>query len=406
MRRSCGQVESLIGRPAGSLTHADSLVLEQHLVACDECRRKSDVTQSVRRTITQASSGLSERARERVLAAAFAATERPLPAQAQTSRWTQLGLGMVAAALLLLGTRFALTQRAPVVASREVAAEARPTPSRPSVPEAVEADLAWHETEQAETRQLAHARVELAPGTRVRFVARSRVLELASGRVALDVDASRGQSFEVRTQSFRVQVLGTQFAVTPERVEVRHGHVVVSELSGAVLADLTDGKAFVYSEGSAKSTAEVVAPSHRSAHAAGDAAARASVAQLLVQAREALGASSVERARALLQQVDRRAASRTERAEAATLVAECALVEHDAPAAIRTYLQVAERYRGLRAGENALFAAAQLSTREPREEQAARLLSRYLERYPQGRFADEAQARLTQLKRSGARNKD
>jgi hypothetical protein len=52
---------------------------------------------------------------------------------------------------------------------------------------------------------------------------------------------------------------------------------------------------------------------------------------------------------------------------------------------------VAEQFRSLGAGENALFAAARL---EQNDRAARALLMRYLERYPRGRFVVEAKARL------------
>ncbi|HEY6877333.1 MAG TPA: hypothetical protein VI299_04905, partial [Polyangiales bacterium] len=85
--------------------------------------------------------------------------------------------------------------------------------------------------------------------------------------------------------------------------------------------------------------------------------------------------------------------ARVDRAEAGTLRAELALRERDLTRAIAAYLAVADAYPELPSGENGLFAAAQLAMRAKRGD-ARDMMSRYLQRYPQGRFADEARARL------------
>src|SRR5690606_5539034 len=77
---------------------------------------------------------------------------------------------------------------------------------------------AWIETTQPEQHRFAHADVELAAHTRARFQAARHTLELAEGRVDVDVDAARNQPFSVVTQNFRVEVLGTRFVVTPNSV--------------------------------------------------------------------------------------------------------------------------------------------------------------------------------------------
>jgi TolA-binding protein len=64
---------------------------------------------------------------------------------------------------------------------------------------------------------------------------------------------------------------------------------------------------------------------------------------------------------------------------------------------VRLYLEVAEQYRKLRAGENALFAAARLEARSNADGKARKLLQKYLDRYPDGRFVDEATQRLANL---------
>jgi outer membrane protein assembly factor BamD (BamD/ComL family) len=61
---------------------------------------------------------------------------------------------------------------------------------------------------------------------------------------------------------------------------------------------------------------------------------------------------------------------------------------------VRMYLDVAERFSDLSAGEVALFAAARLQANRGVSAEARRLLHRYLKRYPEGRFARDAADRL------------
>jgi hypothetical protein len=87
---------------------------------------------------------------------------------------------------------------------------------------------------------------------------------------------------------------------------------------------------------------------------------------------------------------------RSDRAEAATLRAELALLEGDGAGALRTYRRIAAQYGELTAGENAAFAAAQLAARSAPNEARA-LLEAYLTRYPNGRFVSQAELRLERL---------
>ena len=385
MSRSCRTVEALIGRPPGSLRDAERLVLEQHLAECGTCRHASDLAGAVGTMVRQATSALSETARERVLSAAFANVGRPAQAPSRRSHKTTIVLACVAAAAVVVLTmhlstsdRLALDRREPAPAPRGPTAEPVNEPAAATV-----ADVGWFEARQPEMHRFAHAQVELERGTRVQFIAASRTLELATGRISVDVDASRGLSFEVRTQLFVAQALGTSFSVSPERVDVHHGRVRVRNLAGKVLAELTAGGSFAY-----------VQPQAAPAHAAFKPEPQGSASVWLDRARAELARGNGVRARELLSRAERSAVTRTDKAEAGTLAAECALVERDPSAAVRAYERVAARFRDLPAGENALFAAAQMSLRAHNQTTAKRLLSLYLTRYPHGRFADETRVHL------------
>jgi outer membrane protein assembly factor BamD (BamD/ComL family) len=123
----------------------------------------------------------------------------------------------------------------------------------------------------------------------------------------------------------------------------------------------------------------------------------------LDEAREALARHDLSSARAGIDEVLAGAPGRREQAEAFTLRAESALVAGDLAAAAAGYAFVAERFEGLPAAENALFAAARIDADRLRGPAAAKGLEQYLSRYPNGRFVKEAASRLRDLRaRSGS----
>jgi hypothetical protein len=395
MSRPCRELAYLLGGRPAALSAPDRLRLEQHLSECAECRRSDELSKLVTRMVVEAPAVLDERARERALRAALSGTRLPAPAPERKLGRRVVGM-VAAAALVALGLRMALvappqlartTVQAPAVlpASQAPAVvPASPTRLAQQAAPVAQAEDSWLEAQGEETKTFAHAQVVLSAGTRVRFHRADTTLELARGHVEVDVDASRHAPFAVLTQHFRVQVLGTQFSVTPERVDVRHGHVVVVDAAGARLAELTDRQSYSRDDRRAarRATSERAASGRDDIHG------------LLEQARAELSRGQVAEARGLLQRAERVAVKRRDHAEAATLGAECAVVAREPARAIAAYLDVARRYGELSAGENALFAAAQLSLRSQDAESGRRLLEQYLQRYPAGRFVDEARSRL------------
>ena len=421
MKWTCRDVEALIDRRRAGLADAERLVLEQHLSECESCREVADLMREVVTTIEQAESSLSDAARERAFAKAFANVEAGGALRATRAAPKRIGLWLSAAAALIVIGRASLDEpeatqtpsaratphdqrpqpegddqsATSAVAAREaVAAHDLPTreavaASQPSEPSEPRGDARWVDVPKRETRTFAHARVEVASGSRLRFREESTTLELERGRVQVEVDASRARTFNVLTRNFRVQVLGTAFSVSPERVQVRRGRVQVFDRRGRVLArELSQGATFTYrapeEQGAqpSASSSSAIAPT------------QASSAELLGRARAALAAADVSAARAAIAQAEQLEPTRADRAEAHTLRAQCALLERDARAATRIYLEVAERFGDLAAGENAAYAAAQLTARAGDKKEAQSLFQRYLAQYPRGRFASEARARL------------
>ncbi len=410
MSQRCSEVESLIGRRASGLDEAEGLVLEQHLVECESCRQSAAFMRAIHRIVADVPAELTERSRRRAITFAFDNVGRAQVQERQRERllWP-ISIGLLAVAAAALFMFWPAAAPAPVAsAGKAPTVRSDPSQSKPVNAQAVTAEpQKWSEVGRAETRRFAHAKVELAAGTRLRFNATSTTLEIDAGEVTVDVDGSRGQPFRVQTSHFRVEVLGTRFVVSPERVEVTHGRVKVFDLEGNVLArELAAGAAFSYTSVEARAAKEpearALTPAGRTgaprgghADSRGEAAeARLPASAWLARAREALSQGEPRAARTFILRAEESEPQRHDRAEAGTLYAECALIDRDIDAAIRFYTSVADRYGDLNAGENAAFAAAQVATGSPDRARARALFEGYLTRYPKGRFAAEARARL------------
>lgn len=414
MRRGeCHELEVLIDREAHGWSEAERLRIEQHLVGCAECREALAASRFVRATLRSAQGGLSELGRERALKRAFAAAATaPARGAGGVPRiWAGALVTLSAAAAALLvwwnvgehaarGPQALREPSAPGMTDRFVTTEtlAPAIDAGEGVPAAeLAAAPAWIEADTKQRHQFGHASVQLARATRVRFEQGSSTLVLASGRVEIDVDASRGQPFRVATQHFRVEVLGTRFAVTPRSVVVMRGHVQVFALDGRVLAsDLAAGSEFSYdARGAVREHADAGSP-HAQPAGAQAVPPVESAGSLLARARQALSQGELERTLELVGRAEAGVAGRGERAEAGTLRAEAALVGKQPTKAVELYSAVAKQFADLPAGENAAFAAARLAARSlPARERE--LLERYLAQYPQGRFLDEAKRRLARL---------
>lgn len=408
MSRACVQSKELIDKRAAGLDDAERLILEAHLSDCASCREHAALMRTLRGLFEELDAApLSSRARERAIQGAFlAAASAPQPRPRARLLWPSAVALAAAAVLGVFAPRlfeageWHAQREAPVAAAPQDKAsepsQAAPASNEQLHPQALasaqadtkgqaheasaapEGEPVWLEVDTAQTQRFAHAQVELEQGTRVRFDAPRRALELGAGRVRVDVDASQGQSFEVKTQHFRVVVLGTLFTVEPDSVAVERGRVQVFSLSGEVLArEVGPGGVFSFSRASAAHPEKRLNPR-----------------VLLSRARDALSRGDTQAARELVAKAEDAEPSRLERAEATTLRAECALLERNPKAAVQHYLSVAERFSDLTAGENAAFAAAQIARRAYGEARAIELYRRYLKRYPRGRFAEEARAQL------------
>jgi hypothetical protein len=412
MNRACRQLTTSLGRPEHTLSEAERLLLERHLVECEACQQVSALSRTIADLVLSAPASLSESARERAIAGAFVQAARPAQHVPRAPWVARVGLSLALAAVVLLGLRSWFVRDVQREQSASVASapppSAVPAPrvavTAPPTVEPVAED--WVEAIGPETHVFGSARVALAAGARVRFDERRGVLELARGQVTVALaetapPTTRGQGaaasseppFVVRTQQgLRVVLLAAEARITPERVDVLRG-------SASVMRD----EQLVRRIGAGESYLDGAPASSTREPRAGTRRTRESASELLKHARQKLAAQDAHGARELIGRAEQRATKRDERAEAGTLRAECALIEHQPEQALAAYLRVAQQFSELTAGENALYAAAQLSVRGDDEQRTRALFTRYLERYPDGRFALAARARLTALDRPKAR---
>jgi hypothetical protein len=419
---ACIRASNLLGRRrAAELSAAQSLRLEEHLSGCAQCGHEAALMDGLRELATSAPKSLSPVAREHAIRGAIAQAGSIQPLASPFARlWPMGALG--AAALVAAAATFGLVLRTGLPGDEasqrlELAKmAAKPValpPARVMSGEVeIEGRLYGRDTAigavsalrsaDGATIALGHAVVELRPGTALRWTASTHELRLEEGRVVADVDPKAQRPFTVSTAHFAVLVLGTRFEVALDEVMVERGRVRVVATDGAVLAEsLGAGEHLIVPlaaelEQGALDVRPVRhgRPTRKPARSTG---AAKDPSALLIEARAHLAARRVEDARQSIDAALALGRVRSQRAEAMSLRAECALVEGDLATAVEAYLRVARAFAREPAGQNALFAAARLEAERGRSASAAALLERYLARYPRGRFVKEARTRLREL---------
>jgi ferric-dicitrate binding protein FerR (iron transport regulator) len=397
----------LIEKRAAGLSQPERLRLEEHLAGCDSCNRDAQTLTALRDLISTVQSPITPAERNRAIRTALnlpnGLPKRPA-VKPIIAAFACAGVLAASAASWILFLQ-------PSDAAKPVAAV---QPNRVEVPfdrvlsgeviagnQTVRAGAAlkqnaFYESETSARLALGHAKVELRANTRIKWRKSDSTVELVAGSILTDVDPSADDRFRVTTDRFIVEVLGTRFEVDRKGVKVHRGAVRIRARDGKVLvASLSAPESWqiqpliaVERETTVSPLPEVI-PKRVSQ--------KASCKALLKRARSLLANDKPEEATAMIRIALARSPTRSDRAEAKSLQAECALIQGDLLTAAADYRIVANRYKGLPAAENALFAATRIEKTRGDKAEAIALLERYLREYPNGRFRKEVVRRLKAL---------
>ena len=251
-------------------------------------------------------------------------------------------------------------------------------------------------------------RIQGDPGTRFEILTGARVT-LAKGRVQLWVTKRPSSPLRVETAEASVRVVGTIFSVSRvdgrhvTQVEVSEGLVEVTGRSLPESRRLGVGESLDVAVAGDEPVVSTSAPAPEPE--ANQEPVRKEPTRVptrkrkldIERVRSRVRAGQFAEARTLLNAERANAQSQSDTAELDIVEAEMLLATGRRDEALAAYLTVSERHRSLRQGEAALFAAVQLSLPNDRA-RATELLKRSLERYPTGRFHQEATDLLAALK--------
>lgn len=400
---SCGAVRGWLHVDTESLSEAERLVLEDHLSGCETCRADRKLMVRVHEIgASLPSASIGPRGHNRALAQARMQGRRT---EARVTRpavpwWASIGIGAVLATAAVVAYVMVRSDSAdssapandlaslpsehvsppptverqnvapaPTASASEVAVTAGTlTQSDIVIPLNTEVPVDVLLSATSEVRLTAVSMsVVVAASSELRRPAVERELWLHRGSLDVTGDGSR-----IVTSAFVVEVRG-EATITMKRVAVRKGTVRVFAPDGRVLA------------------AQVTAP--MSWQLSDTPSAKQKAATLLEQARAEFNARDFAAAERHADAALDATPTRTQAAEARTLLAECAQATGKPDDALARYEAIATRFADLPAGETALFAAARLQSTRDRDG-ARKTFERYLERYPAGRFAEDARRQL------------
>jgi TolA-binding protein len=399
---------------ADQATMAERLELEDHLASCARCHAEHAALADVRRLRQIEPDELGAAARARVRAAVLARPSRAeAPVRPLRRLLWPLAAGAVfagAAALVVSGPGRA--PAGPRVLSGDVVAEPDTAAGAPESGLA-EPAVALRSARSGEV-QLGDARAALARATEMVWRRERRRVDLRAGSATFDVEHRPGQSFEVWTPRFVVDVVGTRFSVDLGGVHTERGKVRVLSRDGQLLAYVEAGASWSFPVApppgpgasptpplpAAPAPAPPVAPAPPAPSEAPPAAVPAAAASKptggengvarLAAARTSLATGDAAGARRTLEPLCR--PGRAGAAEASALYAESYLIEGRYPDAEASYRALVRDFPRTPQAESALYALAQLASEHGRTDDARAAIARYLERYPHGRFAKEAAA--------------
>jgi TolA-binding protein len=212
-------------------------------------------------------------------------------------------------------------------------------------------------------------RIVVGASSEFRWIAADRALQLEAGHAEITTDAG-AKPIRIVTARFAVEVAGSA-QITPERVTVTRDWVRVTAPDGDVLVPRLSARE------SWQPASDRPEP-------------RPTAAVWLARARAAFGERDLAEAERHADAALDASPTRVQAAEARTLLAEVAHADGRLDVAAERYLAIAGRFADLPAGETALIAVARLEHSRGRTDAARALFERYLERYPTGRFADDA----------------
>jgi ferric-dicitrate binding protein FerR (iron transport regulator) len=398
MALSCARAARVsLASVGGHATPAERLELESHLAVCARCSAEHAALAAVRALRAAEPEGLSTAARERIRRAALTGTMRA-PVQARRRFWP-----------VAFGATFALASLAVLLIVRRSSNEARVVSGDVAIAVAspgTDGAVSVRSVRGGEVR-LGDADTSLGAETALIWQRASRSVELREGSVTIDVEHHAGQHFQVRTPRFVVEVIGTRFTVDLAGVRTERGTVRVLGSDGAALGYVTAGRswtlpALTAQPGQVGPTAPIEgppAPSPAPALAlASPGPARTSSDEgpgRLGQARRALARGNAGEARRLVEPLFH--LGREVAVEARVIDAESFLIEGRYTDAVDGYETVVRDFPRTPQAESALYAVAQLESEHGRAAAARAGLQRYLDRYPRGRFAREANDRLAGL---------
>jgi hypothetical protein len=344
---SCRHVREWLHREASSLDEAQRLQLDDHLASCETCRGDRARMQLVHRAGTSLDAPAESRMYDRAIARALLerGTSRETPrGTRRRARWLlPIAIGVAAAAAISVWF---------VVRSDENRAHDR-----------IARDPKPHDAPGRDV--LAPTRDDLSPA-RADSPTRDGLSpdDLAHQRENLDDLASA--PVEIRVER---AVVATVAATTTIAQGVQTQVVIAASAIPAVTIERDE-----------------LTPIAR-----GSNAPLEPVADVLSRARVLLAKRQFADAERTASSVLPRVAGADE-AEARTILADIAQASGNHDLASTLYREVADKFAALSAGESALFAAARLDVRRGRDARA--LLEQYLDRYPRGRFVDDARRLL------------
>jgi tetratricopeptide (TPR) repeat protein len=232
-------------------------------------------------------------------------------------------------------------------------------------------------------------RAVIAANSQIRWSPIERTLLLDRGTIDIDVDAI-DQVAHVITPSFDVEVADAALTVEASAVRVHRGSARIVDRRGKLLAQLEAEGSWEPSSSAAPRKSVRTTPGKSTPESAAESAA-----DLLARARDQFAAKQYDAAERLAERALAIADARSDQADAQIFLADVAQAAGKLELAVSRYETVATKFAELPAAESALYAGARIELRRGRLSEARILLDRYLDRYPTGRYADDARRQRT-----------